>query len=170
MSPKIHLLSRAVIIHDDHLLLAYDPRKEPKHYYDLDVAFYYLPGGHIEFNESAEAAVLREIYEETGLDAYIERFLGILEHSWSFPGDEVCCHTHEINLIFKVNFKEANGLTTIFQKEDHVAFQWIPLKEIHDIDFRPESLKIFFFSGLLTTNPTLIYPQTRRNCLRNLRT
>lgn len=136
-----HLLSRAVIIHDDHLLLAYDPRKEPKHYYEFNVAFYYLPGGHIEFNESAEAAVLREIYEETGFDSHIERFLGILEHSWSFPGDEVCCHTHEINFIFKVKLKEVNGLTTIFQKEDHVAFRWIPLKEIHDIDFRPESLK-----------------------------
>lgn len=103
--------------------------------------FYYLPGGHIEFNESAEAAVLREIYEETGLDAHIERFLGVLEHNWSFPGDEVCCHTYEINLIFKVNLEEVNDLITIVQKEDHVAFQWIPLKEIHDIDFRPESLK-----------------------------
>lgn len=150
-----HLLSRAVIILDDHLLLAYDPRKEPKHYYELNVAFYYLPGGHIEFNESAEAAVLREIYEETGCDSYIERFLGVLEHSWSFPGDEVCCHTHEINLIFKVNLKEVNGLTTIFQKEDHVAFQWIPLKEMCDIDFRPQSLKTILPQWLANQKPNL---------------
>ena len=141
MSSKIHLLSRAVIIHDDHLLLAYDPREEPKHYYELNVLFYYLPGGHIECNESAEVAVLREIYEETGFDSYIERFLGTLEHSSSFPGDEVCCHTHEINFIFKVKLKQVNGLPTIFQKENHVAFRWIPLREIHDIDFRPKSLK-----------------------------
>jgi len=150
-----HLLSRAVIIHDDHLLLAYDPRKEPKHYYELNVAFYYLPGGHIEFNESAEAAVLREIYEETGFDSHIERFLGILEHSWNFPGDEVCCHTHEINLIFKVNLKEVNDLITIFQKEDHVAFHWISLKEICDIDFRPESLKNILPQWLAEQKPNL---------------
>ncbi|MDI9634589.1 NUDIX domain-containing protein [Kamptonema cortianum] len=150
-----HLLSRAVIILDDHLLLAYDPRKEPKHYYELNVAFYYLPGGHIEFNESAEAAVLREIYEETGFDSSIERFLGVLEHSWSFPGDEVCCHTHEINLIFKVNLKEVNGLTTIFQKEDYVAFQWIPLKEMCDIDFRPQSLKTILPQWLANQKPNL---------------
>lgn len=122
MSSKIHLLSRAVIIQDNHLLLAYAPRREPKHYYELNVPFYYLPGGHIEFNEATEAAVLREIYEETGFDSYIEGFLGILEHRWSFPGDEVCCHTHEINFIFKINLKKVNGLTTISPKENHVAF------------------------------------------------
>lgn len=150
-----HLLSRAVIIQDDHLLLAYDPRKEPKHYYELNVAFYYLPGGHIELNESAEAAVLREIYEETGFDSYIERFLGVLEHSWSFPGDEVCCHTHEINLIFKVNLKEVDGLIPISQKEEHVAFHWVPLKEICDIDFRPESLKNILPQWLADQKPNL---------------
>lgn len=141
MSSKIHVLSRAVIIHNDHLLLAYDPRTEPNHYYELNVPFYYLPGGHIEFKESAEDALMREIYEETGYHATTERFFGIIEHSWKFPGDEICCHTHEINLIFKVNLKEGASPIPIAQKEDHVALQWIPLSSINDIDLRPNILK-----------------------------
>jgi len=145
---NIHVLSRAVIIHDDHLLLAYDPRKEPKHYYEFNVPFYYLPGGHIEFNESAQEAVVREIYEETGFDSNIERFLGVFEHSWNFSGDEVCCHTHEINLIFKVNLKAVNGLISISQKEEHVALQWLPLRELDSIDFRPEPLKMLLSNWL----------------------
>jgi 8-oxo-dGTP diphosphatase len=147
---NIHVLSRAVIIQDGHLLLAYDPRKEPMHYYELGRSFYYLPGGHIEFNESAEEAVLREIYEETGFDSNVENFLGIFEHSWSFPGDEVCCHTHEINLIFKVSLKALNGLINIFQKEEHVAFQWLPLHEIDSLDFRPEPLKVLIPEWLIS--------------------
>ena len=31
-----------------------------------NVPFYYLPGGHIEFKESANNALIREIEEETG--------------------------------------------------------------------------------------------------------
>ncbi|HUX80322.1 MAG TPA: NUDIX domain-containing protein [Alphaproteobacteria bacterium] len=141
MDPKIHVLSRALIIHNDQLLLAYDPRQEPKHYYELNAPFFYLPGGHLEFKESSEDALLREIFEETGYGSDIERFLGVLEHSWKFPGDEVCYHTHEINLIFKVNLKGIKSNIKIVQKEEHVAFKWVSLEKINDIDLRPAILK-----------------------------
>ncbi|MDF3033587.1 MAG: mismatch repair protein MutT [Alphaproteobacteria bacterium] len=137
----IHVLSRAVIIIDGHILLAYDPRSTPNHYYELNASFYYLPGGHIEFKESARDATLREIQEETGYTACYERFLGVIEHAWNFSGDEVYCHTHEINLIFKVHIQGLNPTITISQKEDHVAFRWIPLTEINTIDLRPAPLK-----------------------------
>jgi 8-oxo-dGTP pyrophosphatase MutT (NUDIX family) len=138
---SIHVLSRAVIIDQGHILVAYDPRPQPNHYYELNTQFYYLPGGHIDFQESAHNAVLREIKEETGFDSTIERFLGIIEHAWDFPGDEVCCHTHEINIIFKLNITDLKFGDIVEQQEDHVAFRWLSIKDLDQIDLRPLALK-----------------------------
>lgn len=138
---NIHVLSRGVIIDQNHILLAYDPRPHPNHYYELNAPFYYLPGGHIDFQESAYNAVVREIKEETGFDATIEEFLVIIEYGWNFPGDEVCCHTHEINLIFKLNISELKFGDEVPQKEEHVAFKWILINTLEEIDLRPLPLK-----------------------------
>ncbi len=138
---NIHALARGVIIDQDHILLAYDPRAHPNHYYELNRHFYYLPGGHIDFQESAQKALIREIREETGYNATIERFLGIIEHAWSFSGDETCCHTHEVNMIFKIHVHDLKLKDALPQKEEHVAFAWVPLDRLRDIDIRPFSLK-----------------------------
>jgi 8-oxo-dGTP diphosphatase len=137
----IHVLARAVILSQNHILLAYDPRVYPYHYYKLGAHFYYLPGGHVEFKESAQTAIIREIKEESGYEGHVERFLGIIENAWSFPGDEVCCHTHEINLIFQVQVPGINPYKDILQKEKHVAFQWISLKDLEAVDILPKPLK-----------------------------
>jgi 8-oxo-dGTP diphosphatase len=145
---KIHVLSRGIIIDQGHILLAYDPSPSPTHYYEFNVPFYYTPGGHIDFQESASNALIREIKEETGFEAEIEKFLGIIEHAWHFPGDEACCHTHEINLIFKLNITALKFGDTLPQKEAHVAFEWVNLNALHEIDLRPVLLKSALFKWL----------------------
>jgi len=141
MNNNIHVLARAVIVSQNHILLAYDPRPHSKHYYEFDRQFYYLPGGHIEFKESAKNALIREIKEETGFDASVERFLGVLENSWHFSGDEICCHTHEVNLIFKSEVLYLQYGDKIEQKEEHVAFDWTCLDNLDDVDLRPIDLR-----------------------------
>jgi 8-oxo-dGTP pyrophosphatase MutT (NUDIX family) len=141
MGSNIHVLSRSAIISENHILLAYDPRPIPNHYYALNSHFYYLPGGHIEFQESAEQALVREIKEEMGFDSAIERFLGVMENAWDFPGDAVCCHIHEINLIFKVTIPDLEYGNSVAQKEDHVAFQWVSMDHLKTIDFRPLQIR-----------------------------
>jgi 8-oxo-dGTP diphosphatase len=74
---NIHVLSRAVIIDQHHLLLCKT--------LDLKNNFYFLPGGHVEHGESVETSLLRELIEETGSEAKIKRFLGCLEYSFE-PG------------------------------------------------------------------------------------
>lgn len=149
----IHVLSRGVITHEDHILLAYDPQEKPFHYYEPGSTFYYLPGGHIDHKESATNALLREIEEETGyVDAHIEGFLGVIEHTWAFDGDDVCCHTHELNLIFKVYVPRMTHLKDIAQIEDHVAFHWVPLINLETIDLRPHTLKTLLQKWLSTSS------------------
>jgi 8-oxo-dGTP pyrophosphatase MutT (NUDIX family) len=141
MNKNIHNLSRAIIIKDEYILLGYDPRVTPIHYYEPGARFYYLPGGHIEFRESAEDALLREIQEEIGYKGIIERYLGSIENSWSFENDEVCCHTHEINHIFKCDVPDINSKFKLKQIDEDVAFHWIKLTDINSIDLRPAKLK-----------------------------
>lgn len=47
----IHVLARAVIIDQDNILLCQT--------LDLPVSFYFLPGGHVEHEESASSALIR---------------------------------------------------------------------------------------------------------------
>jgi 8-oxo-dGTP pyrophosphatase MutT (NUDIX family) len=146
---KIHVTSRGVLINGDHILLAYDPREKPSHYYELNARFFYLPGGHVDFQEYSKDALIREFLEETGYQVQHERFLGAFEYAWSFPGDEICCHTHEVNLIHLVSsYTLLNGVR-VEQKEDHVAFKWVPINKLDEIDLRPTELKILLSMWLL---------------------
>ena len=129
----IHVLARAVIIDQDNILLCQT--------LDLPVNFYFLPGGHIEYRESASSALIRELLEETGVrDVQIKRFLGVLEHSFE-PGFSSICHNHEYNLIFEVESEKLKITSEIPKMEDHIQILWMPVNDIINIDFRPEPLK-----------------------------
>ncbi|MEA2547039.1 MAG: 8-oxo-dGTP diphosphatase [Chloroflexota bacterium] len=47
---------------------------------EVDVGAWTLPGGGINFGEHPDAAVIRELEEETGLVGKIERFAGVFSH------------------------------------------------------------------------------------------
>lgn len=134
MSSKnnIHVLARGVIMVQDHILVCKT--------LDLPISFYFLPGGHVEHGESAGAAVLRELFEESGAHCTIKRFLGCLEYSFE-PSHSSICHNHEVNFFFEAEsdvLKIQNPLACL---EDHIELIWMPLREIAHIDFRPEPLK-----------------------------
>ena len=63
---KFHYLVRGIIIADGKVLLAHQKGADNT----------YLPGGHIESGEGAEDALIREIEEEIGKIAIVERFIG----------------------------------------------------------------------------------------------
>ncbi len=129
---NIHVVSRAVIIDQNHILLCKTT--------DLSKNFYFLPGGHIEHEESAKEALLRELLEETGAECDINRFLGCLEYSFE-PGHSSICHNHEYNLVFEVTSNYLKRNINIPKLENHIELLWTPLSSINKIDFRAEPLK-----------------------------
>ncbi|HBN22057.1 MAG TPA: DNA mismatch repair protein MutT [Holosporales bacterium] len=130
---KIHVLSRAVILDQEHILLCKT--------LDLPKAFYFLPGGHIEHGESAKETVLRELHEEAGAqDCTIKRLLGCLEYTFE-PGHSSICHNHEYNFIFEVDSPSLKKEFPIPRLEDHIELLWFPLKTLSAIDFRSEPLQ-----------------------------
>lgn len=127
-----HILARAVIIDQNHILLCKTRRHKNN--------YYFLPGGHIENNETAQDALSRELMEEAGVSATIHRFLGCLEYQFT-PDKKEPCHTHEYNFLFKASSSELLAQTPIPHLEEHIELIWVQLDTLINIDFRPTALK-----------------------------
>ena len=73
---SIRSAAKAIIIKDDQILLNRCRHKDGSIYYDL-------PGGGQHKYESLEAAVLREVKEESGFDVTIRRFAALAEEIYT---------------------------------------------------------------------------------------
>ncbi len=124
---KIETIVRAVLTHNQKILLV---KKKTK-------TFYFLPGGHIKFGESAKRALRRELKEETGMDVVIGKYLGAVEHTWKTKGKR---HA-EINLIFKAQFK--NRLSIIKSLEPRLFFLWQDISKLSHTKLQPYCLRKF---------------------------
>ena len=93
----------------------------------------YLPGGHIEFGEKGREALVREMKEETGLDATCGRFLGVVENSFMQHGKP---HA-EINLVYEMEI----GSPDVASQEDWIGFEWVALDRLGEAKLLPESFQ-----------------------------
>jgi len=80
-----------------------------------------LPGGSIEFKETAEQACIREIKEEVGLNTSNIEFLFYFD---ILPIEDQT-RKHGISLVFKANFSGEIRLN-----KEHSEYSWIPPKDI----------------------------------------
>lgn len=129
----IHTLARAVIIDQNYILLCKTTNINP--------VFYFLPGGHIEYGETAKEALLRELQEETGAQCQLERFLGCLEYNFQPQTYQNSCHTQEYNLIFLATSQMLTSDSSVPQLEEHIALEWHSMANLEKIDLCPQALR-----------------------------
>jgi 8-oxo-dGTP pyrophosphatase MutT (NUDIX family) len=129
--PHIELIARAVFLRNGHLLACKNLKKN----------YYYLPGGHIEFNEPAAAALRRELLEEADLRIRVGPLLLATEGSFRA---KTKVH-HEVNLVFHVEHarrKPASSRPPVVKsREPEIGFEWLDSKQLARRDVRPAGLR-----------------------------
>lgn len=137
----------AIIIDNQQLLVMKD-EKSP---------YYYLPGGRVLLNETAENAILREIKEELNIEAKIIRPLWLNQNF--FVEDISKEQFHELCLYFLIDINDTNLLTRgnefiTYENTISHKFKWMPFKQLEKERLYPLFIKkeIFNLPQHLTLN------------------
>jgi 8-oxo-dGTP pyrophosphatase MutT (NUDIX family) len=124
---NVEVIARGVCVVDGQILLCHGKK----------AALTYLPGGHIEFRETARQALEREIREEMGRDAQAGRFLGCCEHCFLQKGEP---HA-EINLVFELTVPGLQPGAAVEAAEEWIGFRWQPLAKLDAANLEPAPLR-----------------------------
>lgn len=121
----------AIIIRNNRLLMVKNE----------NAPYYYSVGGRVHLHETAEEAVRREVFEETGLHLEVERLAFVHENLFTekFTGERF----HELAFFYVM--KDVPELDTIclsFDENGNKEFlEWIPLNELKSTYLYPEFFK-----------------------------
>ncbi len=124
----------AVVVVDDRLLLIRRGR-------GVAVGLWSLPGGTVEPGELLAEAVVRELYEETGLEGVCGSLVGIVERF-------VEGH-HYVILDHRVTLLEPDAATTAGDDAADVA--WVPLAEVAEWPLVDGLAEFLHDHGILAT-------------------
>jgi ADP-ribose pyrophosphatase YjhB (NUDIX family) len=98
--------------------------------------YFYMIGGGVSLGETSVDCIEREILEETGIHAKVERLAVVTENFFKGKGgtiDGFDCHTIEFYYLVKV-IDDSN----VFSKnDDGEELVWIPIAEIKNSFFKP---------------------------------
>ncbi|MFM9995352.1 MAG: NUDIX domain-containing protein [Phycisphaerales bacterium] len=132
---NIEVIARAVLLHDGRVLLCRN----------VSGGYHYLPGGHVEFGEAAAAALAREFVEEANLHVRVGSCALVNENRFEAGGRS----HHEINLVFHVEQHphDPESLDRVQSREAGIAFDWIDLAAVVDLDIRPESARAWLLNA-----------------------
>lgn len=114
---------RAIILHKNKVLVCWN--KKGKHYF--------FPGGHVDFEESAEQALKRELKEELHISVRKFEFIGTVENIYIEDRQK----HHEINLVFSAKVDKIKTCS----KENHIGFELIDVKKFSKTKIYPIALK-----------------------------
>lgn len=114
---------RAIIFKDDKVLVCQDKKRD----------YYFFPGGHVEFGEKSEDALIRELKEELNLSIKDMKYIGTSENIYNQDGEK----HHEINLVFEIETDNVEDKS----KEDHINFFFFDKERFKKEKVLPIALK-----------------------------
>ncbi|MET0919708.1 MAG: NUDIX domain-containing protein [Acidimicrobiia bacterium] len=82
-----------------------------------------VPGGKVELGEPVAVALVREVFEETGLEVVVEQFLGWVER---IDDDQ-----HFVILDFTVT--PLDPTAALMAGDDAAEARWVPLSEVSEL-------------------------------------
>jgi 8-oxo-dGTP diphosphatase len=103
------------------------------------VGLWSLPGGHVEFGETALAAAQRELLEESGVTADLTEFVGLYEIIREKPlfHYAIACYCG----FWRSGEARASS--------DALTAAWMNLAELHGLDFAPNVREAITRAGVL---------------------
>jgi len=126
-----HTGAYAVIVRDNSVLLVLKGRGPYAGSWDL-------PGGGIEFGETPEEALRREVAEETGLTVSASYLLTALSHRVTYrTPDGKDENLHHLGVLYRVELAAAHPLLAGPDGEDSHGARWISLQSLGTIVLSP---------------------------------
>ena len=124
----------AMIISENRLLAMHDERSP----------YFYLPGGRVKMGETAERAVVREIWEELGVTLKIARPLWLNQAFFNEDMDGI--RYHELCIYFLMDISNTDLLErgdafTLTEGKHTHTFEWLAFDRLKDEYFYPIFLK-----------------------------
>ena len=128
----------AVMVHDGKLLVMQDPESP----------YWYLPGGRVHLQEQAEVALLRELQEELGITAKIQRPLWLVQNFYQEDVNRE--HYHELGLYVLVDVTDTDLLSrgetfTTTEGTQTNTFRWVDFKDLENMYLYPLFIKQAIF-------------------------
>ncbi len=120
MSKRTRFGVYGLAVSESHILLARISGRVPG-----GVGKWTLPGGGMDWGETAHQTLVREMYEETSLEPVIGSILTVRSFSYDDPEDEY----HIIQAVYRVEAAGEPRVTEIDGSVDAAA--WHPLDTVH---------------------------------------
>jgi 8-oxo-dGTP pyrophosphatase MutT (NUDIX family) len=105
--------------------------------------FWALPGGRLELLEDSRTALIREMWEELGVEITCGRLLWVVENFFSFAGRAF----HELAFYYVMTLPADEPLLDVqrvhpgIEPENPLEFRWFPVERLAEVRLNPTIMR-----------------------------
>lgn len=129
---NLRVSAYGIVIHKEKILLV-NTRSSGK---------WFFPGGEVEIGEKIEAAISRELKEETGIEVEVEKFLTFKETYFYYDPWDKAWQNYSFYYICKPLSFDLTELNQI-EFDEAEKPKWVELSKLQKDDFQPPANEIF---------------------------